>query len=573
MSYTKVSVTLPTDNLPTSAIGQMANEVKVNFLPMGGMKGKNATSFSTETAGESRNAIEQLLAQYRPKLEPYNFLMMEWLQDPAHALSFYNDPLRAFQEAVNPPEDFIAMLKELQANAKKQLPSGGAPDKEVISHICENVAADTLNQIGDLTSGWDLVIGMRQDAVNKGLQYAYDQNLLPHEISGEYESPLKGFDKIIVKAKITPPSMTGGTGSDITAGITVQEGTLEITGKVPVKVKIDKLTMKLTLNLTKVKSPVQPGEGTRYDFMLDIADEEAFVGFSLENVPPALAAFKLLAEMALLELLRSSFAGKQYKIFSADLKGIGDYEFLIPNEIDYAGQSKEGSLPAVGALITTSNGQKGVVQLDHNLFPNPNDNAVMAMSRDLFLKNIGVLGFINAFHVDKSNFSYNTSGHYVYNTKEFNYYEKVKDYTVKIKNAKMKIEAGELVIEIDARVEPSSGIYVDYTVYAPYKASLKEEEGKQAIHFDIDKDRYKESHEVSAEWWVWLIAFLAFIIGTLVLGIILAVIDSVAPTIGVDTFSSAIKDVQWNYLNIVKLKTIDLGDCIRIGCDAKFEKS
>lgn len=572
MSYAKVSVTLPTDNLPSNAIGEKANEVKVNFLPMGGMTGKNAAAVSTETARKNGNAVEQSFEQYRAKLEPYNFQMMEWLQDPAHALAFYNDPLSAFQDAVNPPEDLIAMLKELQANAEKEFSNENPPDEDLVSQICENVVADTLNQIGDLTSGWDVVIGMRQDAVNKGLQYVYDQNLLPHEISGEYESPLKGFDKIIVKAKITPPSMTGGTGSDISAGITVQEGTLEITGKLPVKVKIDKLAMNLTLNLTKIKSPVQPKEGTRYDFMLDIADEEAFVGFSLENVPPELSAFKLLAEMALLELLRSSFAGKQYKVFSADLKGIGEYEFLIPCEIDYAGQSKPGSLPNLGALITTSNGQKGAVQLDHGLFPNQDVNAVMAMSRDLFLKNIGISGFVSAFRLDKSYFNYNASGHYVYNTKEFNYYEKVKGYTVKIKSAKMKIEEGELAIELVARVEPSSGIYIDYTVYAPYKASLKEEGGKQKIHFDMDNGRYRESHEVSAEWWVWLIAFLALIIGALVLVIVLAIISAVAPDIGVDAFSNAIQDVQWNYLNIVKLKTIDLGDCIRIGCDAEFKK-
>lgn len=197
---------------------------------------------------------------------------------------------------------------------------------------------------------------------------------------------------------------------------------------------------------------------------------------------------------------------------------------------------------------------------------------MMAMSRDLFLKNIGISGFASAFRLDKSYFNYNASGHYVYNTKEFNYYEKVKGYTVKIKSAKMKIEEGELAIELVARVEPSSGIYIDYTVYAPYKASLKEEGGKQKICFDMDNGRYRESHEVSAEWWVWLIAFLALIIGALVLVIVLAIIDAVAPDIGVDAFSNAIQDVQWNYINIVKLKTIDLGDCIRIGCDAEFKK-
>lgn len=571
MSYAKVSVTMPTDNLPSNAIGGMANAVKVNFLPMGGMV-KNAAAFSMETTPKNGISVEQLFGQYRSKLEPYNFHMMEWLQDPAHALAFYNDPLSAFQDAVNPPEDLISALKDLQANAEKQFPGGNAPDKEVISHICETVAEDTLSQIGDLTSGWDFVIGMRQDAINKGLQYAYDQNILPHEISGEYKLPLSDSIKIFVKAKIAPPSMAGGTGSDITVSIAVQEGTLELAGKTPVRVKIDKLTMKLTLNLTKVKSPVQPREGTRYDFMLDIADDEAFVGFSLGNVPPALLALKLPAEIALLGLLKSTFAGKQYKVFSADLKGNGEYKFLIPDEIDYAGQSKADSLPAVGALVAVRDGQKGVVQLDHNLFPNRNVNAVMAMSRDLFLKNIGVLGFANAFHVDKSNFSYNTSGHYVYSTKEFTYYEKVKDYTVKIKSAIMRIESGELVIEIVARVEPSAGIYIDYTVYAPYKASLQEKGGKQKIHFDMDKDRYKESHEVSAEWWVWLLAALALLIGALILYIILAVIDAVAPDIGVDAFSNAIQDVKWNYLNIVKLKTIDLGDCIRIGCDAEFKK-
>lgn len=558
MNYSKVTFNVPAQMISSDSIGEICPNINVNFLPMNGMNDQNQITDSS-------------LESYKARLEPYNLQMMEWLQSPEHALSFFKDPLAAFQEAVDAPADLIDMLKGAQLN-----PVQVEQEEDVVSQIHQNLTENLTNQLADLTSGWDIVIGMRQDAINKALQYAYDKDLFPHSFSGEYESPVKGFDKVKLNATLSAPFMSYGTGSNITVALVVQDGTLELTMEnpklEPIKANIAGLTMKLTVNLEKVKSPVQPATGTRYDFMLDIASEDTFVGFELENVPAPFTPFTLIVELAILYILRFTFAGKQYKVFSADLKGLGEFEFVIPQEIDYAGQSDTEHLPAIGALIMTSDGHKGAVQLDAKLFPaQPEINAVMAMSRDLFLENLGISAFAKAFQIDSSYFAYNSDEHYVYATEEFNYYEKVKGHTVRIKSTKLKIENGELVIELCARVKPTAGIYIDYTVYAPNKASITEKEGKQAIHFEVDESNYREDHDVSAEWWVWLIAFIALVVGALILGIILAVMDAVAPDIGIDTFSSAIKDVEWNYINIVKMDTIELGDCIRLGCTAEFQ--
>lgn len=560
MSYSKVTINIPKQAVQLDSYEGIRPDTVVHFLPMDGMHQKDMVSNSS-------------LAIYKEKLAPYNLQMMEWLQNTDHAIAFYNDPLAAFREAVNAPDDLIEMLKQVQMRPPQALK--GTKEDEVISQLHQTISDDFAAQLNDLTEGWDIVIGMRQDAVNKVLQYAYEKDLFPHDLDGEYESPLKGYDKIKVNASLLAPSMSSGTGSDITVALTIQTGVLEITGNTPIKANIDGLTAKLTLNLSKIKSPIQPEEGVRYDFMLDIADDEAFVGFQLENVPATLALFKLLAEMAILEILKSAFSGREYRLFSIDVNGAGKYKFIIPQEVDYAGQSSTDHLPAIGALVTTSGGHKGVVQLNANLFPADQpgksvSNAVMVMSRDLFLSNVGTSSLASAFKIDIENFSYNAAEHYVYNTKEFNYIEKVKGYTVRIKEVRLKIENSELALELVARVEPSSGIYIDYTVYAPYTVSIKNENDKQTIHFEQDKERYRESHEVSAEWWVWLLAFLALIIGTVVLAIILAVIDAMAPDIGVGMFSNAIEDVKWNYIKIARLNSIELGDCIRIGCEAEF---
>lgn len=553
MSYSRVTVKVPKQmvkaNYPDK-FGDFKPDLQVNFLPMDGLKGKV-------------NVLDPSLEQYKEKLMPYNLKMMEWLQDEKNALAFYQDPMEAFKQAVNPPEELISFLKEA-----KLTPSDKQQEDEIASKLYKSISENVVSQLPDVASGWDIVVGMRQNAVNKAIQYVYEKGLFPETIVGEFDIPLIG--KIKLDAQLASPSMTGGKGSDIEIALTFEKGTIEFPGS-PAKTAIDGLIATLTLNLEEVKSPVQPEQGTRYDFMLNIASEKAFVGLILDNLPSSLVNLKTVMEIIMLNVIRNSFAGKEYKVFSADLKGIGDYPFLIPTEIYYAGQSSADFLPAVGALMTTSGNHKGTIQLDSQLFPDNEDvDSVMAMSRDLFLENVGVQGLVNAFRVDKSFFSYNESKHYAYNTKEFNYYEKVKDYTVKIKSAVLKIESGELVLELKARVEPSSGIYIDYEVYVPYAASIKEDENKQSIHFDEDKDRYKESHEVSAEWWVWLLGFLAAIIGALIVLIILAIIDALAPDIGADVFDGAIKDVQWNYLNIAKLKTVDLGDSIRIGCSAEF---
>lgn len=36
-------------------------------------------------------------------------------------------------------------------------------------------------------------------------------------------------------------------------------------------------------------------------------------------------------------------------------------------------------------------------------------------------------------------------------------------------------------------------------------------------------------------------------------------------------FSSAIHDVDWNHLEIAKLNSIEIGECLRIGCTAEFK--
>lgn len=558
MSYSKVTVDIPVQMMQAKVFQDIKSDMRMNFLPMGRMASDNGINDSS-------------LIQYRELLAPYNAQMMKWLRNPENAMMFATDPLVAFQKAVNAPDDLIASLKKIEMHPAE----GTVPEEKVMSKLQYDISKSVANQLKDVTEGWDIVIGMRQDAVNKGLQYAYDKNLFPHNMEGEYESPLKGYDNIKIKAQLNAPRMEGGTGSNVTVSLTAAGGTLEMDGKRSLKADISGLQIKLTLNLTKIKSPVQPAQGTRYDFMLDIASEKAFVGIEVDHLPVVLAGWKLLVELALTEILRQTFAGKSYKLFSADLKGAGEYSFLIPEEIDYAGQSSSDKLPAIGALLKTPGGSQGVIQLDPELFPasQKDVNAVMALSRDLFLKNVGIKGFTDAFQVDKGNFSYDANNHRVYNTKEFNYYEKVKGYTVKIKSVFLYIEAGELVIELKARVEPSAGIYIDYNVYAPYRAVIQDKDGKQVIHFDQDKNRYKESHEISAEWWVWLIAFLALIIGAVVLTIILAIMNAVAPNIGSDIFADAITDVKWNYIKIAKFKTVELGDCIRIGCNAVFDSN
>ena len=556
MSYCK-SVEVPVVKNGRSTAGR---RLRANFLPMGGML----------SAGR---CAQTSLREYRDLLAPYDAAMMQWLQDDANALAFYNDPLAAFQKATGAPAEVIEQLKGVQiAPEALDLPQPEAPGV-----VLASARQAAVRQVADMTEGWDLVIGMDHTAVNQVLQYVYDQGLLPHTLSGAYEVPLKGYDKVAVEAGLAAPTLSDGTGNNVTVCLHVSKGTLDLTGDKPISgVDITGLEFYLTVNLVKFQSPVQPEEGNRYDFYLDIADASAFVGFRIENIPVQLAAYEILLELALLALLRTTFSGKRCKLFTADLNGAGDYAFLIPQEINYAGQSSAGEAPALGALLTTSGGHRGAVQLNADLFPRDaqgkrTGNSALAMSRDLFLSNIGISSFASAFHEETSTFAYHTAGHYVYNVKEFDYFEKVKGYTVRIRSAILKIENGELTLDLQARVTPSAGLYLDYTVHAPYQASIRAKEGVgQEIHFELDKENYQEDSSASAEWWVWLLAVLALVIGAVILAIILAIIDAAAPEIGADVFEDALHDVDWNYLNIAELKTIEMGDCIRIGCNAVF---
>jgi len=153
-------------------------------------------------------------------------------------------------ERVNAPEELIAQLKEARLTPME----GNGAKEDVMPQIYHSISESLASQIKDVTEGWDIVIGMRQDAINKGLQYAYDKNLFPHTVAWECESPLKGFDKIKINAELSAPNMAGGTGSNITVAITVKSGTLEFTGRAPIKADISNLGIELTLNLVQIKS-------------------------------------------------------------------------------------------------------------------------------------------------------------------------------------------------------------------------------------------------------------------------------------------------------------------------------
>lgn len=405
--------------------------------------------------------------------------MMQWLQDDANALAFCNDPLAAFQKATGGPAEVIERLKGMQiAPEALNLPQPEAPG--IVPASARQAA---VQQVADVTEGWDLVIGMDHTAVNRVLQYVYDQSLLPHTLPGTYEVPLKSYDKVAVEAELAVPTLSDGTGNNVTVCLHVSKGTLDLTGDKPISgVDITGLEFYLTVNLVKFQSPVHPMEGSRYDFYLDIADASAFVGFRIENSPVQLAVYEILLEVALLALLRTTFSGKCCKLFTANLNGAGDYAFLIPQEINYAGQSSASEAPALGALLTTSSGRRGAVQLNADLFPHDaqgkqTGNFVLAMFRDLFLSNIGISSFISAFHEETSTFANCTERHYVYNVKEFDYFEKVKGYTVRIRSAILRIENGELTLNLQARVTPSAGLYLDYTVHVPYQASIQAKKG------------------------------------------------------------------------------------------------
>lgn len=105
----------------------------------------------------------------------------------------------------------------------------------------------------------------------------------------------------------------------------------------------------------------------------------------------------------------------------------------------------------------------------------------------------------------------------------------------------------------------------------PIRQASRQKRAGQEIHFDLDEENYHEDSSASAEWRVWLLAVLALVIGAVILAIILAIIDASAPEIGADVFGDALHDADWNYLNIAKLKTIEMDDYIRIGCNAVFD--
>lgn len=511
------------------------------------------------------------LQEYRALLEPYDAAMMQWLQEEGNAAAFYKDPLAAFQSAVNAPPELIERLK----NARLAPEDCNIRQPKAPNTLLSAVSNAVIEQIKDVTEGWDIVLGMDQTAINRALQYAYEKNVFPHTLAGTYEVPIKGFDTVTVQAELAAPCFSNGTGNDVTVSLRVPAGTLDLKGDTPVTgVDISGLELFLTVKLTKFKSPVQPETGERYDFYLDIADASAFVGFRIENMPAQLALYEFIVELAVITLLRTTFSGKKYKLFTADLQGAGEYSFLIPQEINYAGQELDDNVPAIGALLVTSGGHKGTVSLNAELFPKDaagkrQSNAVLAMSRDLFLSNIGVSSLADALHMPADTFAYGSDKNQVYNVNEFDYFEKVEGYTVRIRSITLKIEGGELTLDIHARVTPSKGLYLDYTIHAPYIASLQtNESGGQAVRFDLDEENYHEDSSASAEWWVWLLAVLALLIGAIILAIILAVIEALAPELGADVFQDAIDEVDWNDLKIAELKSIELGDCIRIGCDA-----
>lgn len=527
---------------------------------------------------------DQPLEVFQAITARYDDALMNWINaSDENKRAFLEDPVGSLQRATGLDAETMAQLKKISPQVMEalaaQAPQEAAQAPEAVKGAVSAVSVH----------GWDIVSAIKIGKINKLLTYAYSKNILPQKL--HYETSIHAFGLTIplsIDGSFSAPYISGINGQNLNITFPLPNFVVTVNGMAFPLTKASTVVLTVGLNCVETRSAKN---NAVYTFYLTLA-QDAVSNAVANNIPAELLQTLGGAGPAsgyLKDGVLSACNGASVKICSVSSDQIpSGYQFMIPKVAKYTGLKRatvEESVLAILMLTVTPESNKLTWTVDDAIIPDKCDGSVV-LSNDLVIKNMLLPAVASAFQIstdklktrvcDPDNGSYQE----IYNKEAFNYYKKVKGYTLSITSLKFSEHKGTASIHMEAHVTPTSGITLYYTADGEYTASFTAGSGKtQAL--ELTEKTFTSKHNTDIAAWVYVVAALAglitaFVSGPVVAAILAAlseaitaiigsVINSKAPALNFDTFSSAASTVQWEHADIVTFKTVGLYGDLQLG--------
>lgn len=506
------------------------------------------------------------------RLMEYNDVMMKWLDgDEANMQMFFENPIAAFKKATNAPDELLEACKSItQDDIMSLLPqreTAVKPD-DVNLRAIPNVNSTYI----DYSQGWDFVSGITQKNANTVLGYFFKDLSIKFHHTTSFS--IFGISvKLNLDGIFGIPQIKGGTGSNVSIEIPITSGTAKINDSTTLS--LNGVKFSFTTTLTEIESSLKSEQGGKlYDYYINFADKKLITEVQLSNLSGTKEMLSLVKDK-LIDAMNMAFAGKEYKLFSVNLNGIDkDYPYMVPTHVKYAFvESQNPDDNVIGVLVQTNGERSKTIQLDANTIPKncgasvilSNRLAVDGLLRSMAKKEIGMTD---------DNITVEGLPRVLSAKKTFNFKEKVKGYTPQINKLKLWFADDLLHMELGVRVVPSAGLNIDYSVQATFShkiTTVTDKNGMKVQTIVFQKEYYHEDKEVSANWWVWLLAVLISGVGAIIVLITLAIINLISPSLEHSVFKSALVKIDWNHMDIVEIQHLNTSGHIQIGAKVTLQ--
>nr|WP_316644134.1 TULIP family P47-like protein [uncultured Roseateles sp.] len=423
------------------------------------------------------------------------------------------------------------------------------------------------------TNGWDAIIAVNQNTLNKVLAYAFAQGQLPHQLSAQLEI-LPGYF-VDINVQLAAPSMMALPEGQRTVAVDmpIASGTMTL-GTIAFPLAGMHFVVKTAL--LYVESDVVPTVGTNYDLTLDFSSTEAFVGVDLTDVPPALQPYTTAIETGLRDALRQQAGGKSFTVATVNLDGFAQEQpELVPTLADYTYTLNEddNGLSIFGVLLLTVSTVKGQPTLPMELTP-ANDQSVALMSNALLMGYLIRKQVAEALKVSSSQLRMEPSGGGLAVRNNGDVTLESVDHKPTLKDLNIRVANNTLAFDMAIAATVSEGINLTYNISATYAFEIKTVGGEQQV--ELVQKTYEEDHNTEVEWWVWVVGIVLApiiapilaiwgpILAAVIIVIIKAVVDGLAPTVGSKGLPAVVSSVKWNYADVLNLSEVSLPEPLRI---------
>jgi hypothetical protein len=425
----------------------------------------------------------------------------------------------------------------------------------------------------DYTNGWDAMVAVYSKNVNRGIQLAYNANILPHHVQASFTMKIFGFD-IPATVDLYPGAwiVSGGSGKLIQISIPFGANSTMTAGGTTYD--IANASVDVILLLSQIQSPIVPASGTNYTLQIDFESADAIYSVEIRNAPAGLPADTL--DVLMLNALKQAFAGHTYDVATVNLAGLrGDYDYLIPTLFEYAvdtnSSDPDDTVLAVQMLtVNTKPGNQDVIAGTIPTGGTPACDGAVLISNELFVKHLILPGVASAMSVDASTLQATLSGGAWSVSNKADITLPVSHDPVVTSLSASQNNNNQLALNIVGHCVPTPGLTINFTISAVYELVVSTVNGVQTINL-VQQGDPNIDHSVSvATWLIITTAAIALFVGGLMgpLGVfvvaavealVLYLISKIANDKAGSVLSSSLpvkvsSGVNWAYLDIFTIQ-------------------